>query len=81
LYYPGWELSVETDGQTRPMTLLRTNRVMRGVLLSAGTHRLTYRYRPGSVFWGAAISGVSTLGLLAAAIVAGFRRRPSVRQI
>jgi hypothetical protein len=47
--------------------ILRTNRVMRGALLPAGTHRLVYRYRPESVIYGGAISGLALVALLAAA--------------
>lgn len=75
LYYPGWELTVETEGQAQRAPILRTNRVMRGVALPAGTHRLTYRYRPKSVLYGGAISGASVVLLAAAAIVAARRRR------
>ncbi len=62
--YPGWTLKVETDGASRDVPILRTNRVLRGAALPAGRHKLVYRYRPATVIWGAAISGVSLLGLL-----------------
>ncbi len=56
-FYPGWTLEVATaDQPARPMPILQTNRVMRGVWLPAGTHRLIYRYRPTTFFLGAAIS-------------------------
>lgn len=72
LDYPGWELTVETDGRSRHVPIVRANRVMRGAALPAGRHRLVYRYRPRSVFHGAAISGASVLGLLAIALVGRF---------
>jgi hypothetical protein len=74
-YYPGWEASVETLGQSRPATILRTNRVMRAVALPAGTHRIVFRYRPKSVLFGAAISGLTTVALTIAAVIALGRRR------
>jgi hypothetical protein len=61
LYYPGWECS---HGE-----ILRTNRTMRGVLLSPGRHRVVFTYRPRSFYWGASISGLAWLVL--ASIVAG----------
>jgi hypothetical protein len=52
--YPGWELTV--DG--RPSRILRTNRAMRGALVSAGTHHLVYVYRPVSVLAGVVLSAL-----------------------
>ena len=67
-FYPGWKLQVETAGQgPRSVPILRTNRVMRGAWLPEGRHRLSYRYRPASVTWGAAISGLAWIGLIASA--------------
>jgi hypothetical protein len=75
LHYPGWELTVETAGRTQSQSILRTNRVMRGVLLPAGEHRLVYRYRPRSVLVGAIISGLTALGLTGLATALFWRRR------
>ena len=36
---------------------------MRGAWLPAGRHRLTYRYRPPDVVWGAWLSGIGWLGV------------------
>lgn len=73
-YDPGWDLAVTTDGVERPAEILRTNRVARGCWLPAGEHRLTYRYRPRSVVWGAAISGVSVTALLVCSAICVLRR-------
>jgi len=63
-FYPGWRLEVDTQREgTREMPILRTNRVMRGAWLPAGCHRLSYRYRPASVLWGAWLSGLGWIGL------------------
>ena len=65
---PGW--IAELDGQ--PERIWRTNLGMRGVIVSAGHHRLIFRYRPVSFLWGAALSGlglVITAGLFAASLV------------
>jgi hypothetical protein len=80
-FYPGWELTVESkgaaesDGVARRRPIFRTNLVMRGALLPAGSHRLVYRYRPKSVLVGAIISGLTFAGLCGFALV-GWRRRP-----
>ncbi len=58
-FSPGWQAEVETAGQgTRRAAILRTNRVMRGVWVEQGKHKLVFRYRPVSVFWGALLSVV-----------------------
>jgi hypothetical protein len=73
-YYPGWRLEVETVGQgRRDVPIVRAEGVMRGVSLPAGQHRLIYRYRPASAYWGAAVSGLAWLGLAIVGFV-GWRR-------
>ncbi len=62
-FYPGWQLTVEAGGRERDVPILRTNHVMRGVVLPAGRHRLAYHYRPLSIIYGAIISGLSAGGL------------------
>jgi hypothetical protein len=67
-FYPGWTLDVTTPGEpTYRAPILRTNRVMRGVWLQPGSHRLVYRYRPASFLVGATISILASLGLVALA--------------
>ena len=75
LHFPGWELSVETAGRPRAEPILRTNRVMRGVLLPAGDHRLVFQYRPGSVYLGGAISLVTVVGVSIVALIQRRRER------
>jgi hypothetical protein len=72
-FYPGWHLQVETAGQaSRPERILQTDRVLRGVWLPAGRHRLIYRYRPATFYLGAAVSLLAWLALGAAIL---YRRR------
>ncbi len=66
-YYPGWELTVDDGHGPKPASILRTNRVMRGVALPAGNFVLEYRYRPPLVLWGALLSGLTWLGVVVAA--------------
>jgi hypothetical protein len=50
VFYPGWTCTV--DGV--PTKIYRADAVLRGVPVGAGTHRVSMRYRPASVMWGAA---------------------------
>ena len=45
IYYPGWEASV--DG--KPVRILRTNLLFRGVEVGPGRHRVEFHFRPVSV--------------------------------
>jgi len=65
IYYPGWQATV--DGRAIP--IIRTDYVLRGIPIPAGSHRVELSYRPRTVWWGAVVSGV-TLGVL---VVVGFR--------
>ncbi len=60
LHYPGW--IAEENG--KKLDILRADGLFRAVALSAGTHRVTFRYRPLSVLVGAAISGAALLTVL-----------------
>jgi hypothetical protein len=62
-YFPGWK--AEVDGA--PARILRADYAFRAVALSAGTHRVVFRYRPDSLSWGI---GVSLAALATAAIIA-----------
>ena len=66
IWYPGWQATVTTAGQSRSVPIYQTNRVLRGVWLPAGKHQIEYRFQPQSFVRGAWISGVSwlLLGLL-----------------
>ncbi len=78
LYYPGWEATLETQSSDSPtrVPILRTNRIMRGVVVPAGKHRITFRYRPRSFYAGATVSAIAWLLLAAMAIASICRRRP-----
>jgi hypothetical protein len=62
-YFPGWEARV--DGSSTP--IVRTNAIVRGLAVEAGSHVVELVYRPRAFRWGAAISLASTcvLGLAA----------------
>jgi hypothetical protein len=45
-YHPDWSVMVSSDGgPPRPLPILRTNRIHRGVSLPEGRHMLEFRYR------------------------------------
>lgn len=64
-YYPGWDAWV--DG--KPARIHEVNFSMRGVAVPQGSHTVTFRYRPGSVYLGAAFSLFALLGTLALVVV------------
>jgi hypothetical protein len=63
VFYPGWEATV--DGA--PARLFRTNYVLRGLAVPAGTHTVRFEFRPRSFYRGAFVSAASLL-LLAVAV-------------
>jgi hypothetical protein len=58
-YDRGWQVTI--DGRPAPLHAAYT--FLRGVVVDGGNHRIEMRYRPSSVLWGAALTG---LGLIAA---------------
>lgn len=53
-----WKATIETSGvkQQSAPPIMRTNRIMRGIWLSAGKHHVTLRYQPLSFYVGSIIS-------------------------
>jgi hypothetical protein len=77
-FYPGWEATV--DG--RAVDIDAANVAFRAVPVEAGRHEVRFEYRPASVRYGAIVSVVALLALLAMAFArrrrgAGSRRRPA----
>jgi hypothetical protein len=60
MFYPGWKATVD-GAETK---LLRVNYNLRGVQVTAGTHRVELRYWPESLTKGAVITMMTALGLL-----------------
>ena len=58
--YPGWRVYV--DGQVAE--LLRVNYDLRGVLIPAGSHHVSFVYRPWSAMIGLLVSALSVIGLM-----------------
>jgi hypothetical protein len=64
LWDKGWRANV--DGV--PAQILLVNHTIRGVVVPAGVHRIVFRYRPDTVWFGLLVSGsalLATLGWLA----------------
>ncbi|MFN2115115.1 MAG: YfhO family protein [Anaerolineae bacterium] len=80
-FYPGWDALV--DGEAAP--ILRANYAFRAIELPAGAHDVRLRFRPRSVWAGAAVSlATATLALVAAlgcrralAVQLGAKTKPS----
>lgn len=69
-YYPGWVARIDEQ----PAEIVRTNQLVRGVLVSAGEHRVVFSYEPQSFRIGLAISAAAWL-ILAAIGWSAWRQR------
>jgi uncharacterized membrane protein YfhO len=58
-YFPGWRAYI--DGASA--RIYSVNGAMRGILAPAGVHSVTMRYRPMSVYAGAALTFLGILGV------------------
>ena len=59
VFYPGWKASVDD----RPVKIYRADGLVRAVAVPKGTHRVSVRYEPASVRWGAILSVLTFLGV------------------
>lgn len=66
--YPGWK--VDVDG--RPSSIVEVFGAFRGVVLEAGSHKVTMRFRPASVYIGCLIAFIA---LIASACILLFTRQ------
>jgi len=63
-YFPGWR--AEVDGA--PAEIHRADFALRAVRMGAGTHRVSFRYRPRAFGIGGALSAAGLVALIAAAL-------------
>jgi hypothetical protein len=70
-YYPGWTATVDNQ----PARVYEAYGFVRGVVADAGPHRIELRFRPRSVYWGAAL----TLSGLFAAVLLSVRQNRETR--
>jgi len=68
--YPGW--AADVDGA--PARILRADHTMRAVAVPEGAHRVTFTFRPASVYAGCAVSLAGIAGLVLLAFWGGRRR-------
>jgi hypothetical protein len=73
-FSPGWQATV--DGT--PARIYEAYSVLRGVVAGAGPHRIEMRYRPASVFVGAAMTAAGLAGALIFSILARKRRQQRI---
>jgi len=59
-YFPGWIAAV--DGKA--IQVYAVDDALSGVFVPAGGHELTFRYRSNWFGWGAAISGLASIGII-----------------
>ncbi|HJQ82799.1 MAG TPA: YfhO family protein, partial [Candidatus Binatia bacterium] len=62
-FYPGWEARVDD----RPTPIFPANVMFRAVAVPAGTHTITFRYRPRAFHLGCALFVLAALACLALA--------------
>jgi hypothetical protein len=70
LFYPGWQAHVDAD----PVDTLRTNYLVRGVLVPTGTHRVRFTYAPARWRAAASVSAVAAFVLLIVGLRAAWSR-------
>jgi hypothetical protein len=75
VYYRGWEAYVD-DKRTK---IYRVNRLVRGVFLREGTHRVEFRYRPKSLTVGAAMGAIGLIAIVS--LLLPSRRYPEIGHI
>jgi hypothetical protein len=81
-YDPRWVVDIRSDAVTAYRTrTVRTNRIMQGVFLRAGTHCLVFRYVPLDLYGAGAVSLISWLVVLVGLGGAAWKRRRRAGQI
>ena len=70
-WFPGWEASIEG----RPARIWEVYGGLRGVVVDAGRHEVDFKYRPTSVYGGAALSAAGLLTTLVLIAVPRARAR------
>lgn len=74
LWYPGWHAAIDDV----PARVLRVDYLLRGVDLPPGRHVIKMWFAPASLAWGAIVTGLSCVALLAILASNARRHRTSV---
>jgi hypothetical protein len=72
-HFPGWHAALDGRG----VEILRANALVRGVVVPAGGHEITFAYRPASFRIGAVVSATTLVGLALWTLAAAARARSS----
>jgi len=75
-WYPGWKAAI--DGHAAP--ILKAYGALRGVVVDAGAHTVTLRYRPASAILGGSMTLAGVLATMVVGLSAYRRRNDSRRQ-
>ncbi len=76
LYYPGWQATI--DGQSVPV--YPTDYALRGLCLPAGTHTITFEFKPAIVSYSAILS-LAAWAIVLVSVVLWRRERNKVRTV
>lgn len=60
IYYPGWKVTIDNH----IAQIFKTNYLLRGVVVSEGSHIVKFEFQPKFFYLGAGISGSTAFGLL-----------------
>ena len=71
-FHPGWKAYLDDQ----PVTIMRVNHILRGVILPQGEHRIVLRFAPDSLRTG---GWLSLAGILAIIIILALARHPFVK--
>jgi uncharacterized membrane protein YfhO len=74
IWYPGWQAL----DNGRPVPMVRTDAILRGVYLETGSHTIELVYAPSTVQVGLIVSGATALALVgytAMCLIVRWRRR------
>jgi hypothetical protein len=77
MYFPGWQALID-GAETR---IHRTDYLFKGLVVPAGAHEVSFRYRPRSVAFGLAISMLSAVVAVASLLLRGRLGRRVTRKI
>jgi len=77
VFYPGW--SVTIDGS--PARLYQTNYVLRGVVVPAGEHVITFQFWPGTFYAGLAITVLCSAITMGLPVFGILRKRAKTRAV
>jgi uncharacterized membrane protein YfhO len=71
LYYPGWAASVNG----KPARIWKVDGFLRGIVVPLGDSQVSLRYRPASIYIGAAVTVAAFVSILSAPIWLWLLRR------